>query len=981
MTLAGTSLTIGAANHSTVGFWGLQVGDVVMFTDGGAMEKHTVAAFVDPWHVTLDSAVVLTPTLAMWPLYHADGNSVQLWVATNSAAGTMTPNGYPKLTGGATETSFHLKIDFTAASIAQLRQAWFTAAPLLNYDSGGANPALMAYVGSEYSIVFTNWAVTDAGSVRPLKVAGLGTVTVGSRDAWAAYNGSWSESPGFYVGGFLHVSTTVNDYVEVNYSCQAVHDLYLGTQLGPGGGIFTVLLDGGAQADIDTLLSVAPPITARKLVASGVAAGSHVVRFTVKFNATNCYFDFAQAAVKTDVIDPPATYPGINLARDSDTGWTGFVTPFRNFDISERAGFQGDIDFFAGSLFPLKRVRSGGFFHQATISITQTLLVGDAIFVTISGISVGVGVTSLDTHTTVAQRAVNAINTLFVGVCAARTGTPGELTITLLSPINGFTLSVSLAYGSPYNPATNYGIGVFVQLSGTIYQSTQAANLGHPPASSPAWWSASSSAVSIAATGDINAGNEGVWQADNTQANPLNRGLADYLADFCTIAAAKGRTVTVAFSDEILGPPDVNTSAGAWAQRYANGATVLTSTGFGSWGAGFVESVAAGVYKQTGHGYVTGNIAHVASGLGSGVWIITVTDADHYQLTTQLFNSGSYVPAATDSVFIELQTTQCAFNPSTVTPYLAACYKQAAGIMNTAGLTPWLQFGEFLHWFFSYTEALTVAGFTNAGGLIKVQTVAAHQLATGQTAIRAGTRLVDGTGLITVVDATHFTVDGSTWPGGSPPARGTVSGGGMALYDANQAAAAVVALGRALASFYTQDDLATINAGADRDFLAARIKAHIDSIRTTVLATYAGAKFELLFPYDVCFSTCYYTDDLPYPQGGRLNRAINFPAAYLAKAGSGLDRMKMEALSWGATFRNLDSAIATMRFPLSIGTWAVADVAYLIPWFNGGCPWTAEFLASGNLGIPSINFWAGDHFVLLSPSLPLPVNASSAGVF
>jgi hypothetical protein len=60
-----------------------------------------------------------------------------------------------------------------------------------------------------------------------------------------------------------------------------------------------------------------------------------------------------------------------------------------------------------------------------------------------------------------------------------------------------------------------------------------------------------------------------------------------------------------------------------------------------------------------------------------------------YQLTTLI--SGGYTPSLGDATFIDLQTTQCTFNPSTVTPYLADCYKQAAGIISAAGLTPWLQ--------------------------------------------------------------------------------------------------------------------------------------------------------------------------------------------------------------------------------------------------------------------------------------------------
>jgi hypothetical protein len=88
----------------------------------------------------------------------------------------------------------------------------------------------------------------------------------------------------------------------------------------------------------------------------------------------------------------------------------------------------------------------------------------------------------------------------------------------------------------------------------------------------------------------------------------------------------------------------------------------------------------------------------------------------------------------------------------------------------------------------------------------------------------------------------------------------------------------VTALGRTLAAFYTQDDDPTVNGSADTNFLASLIKSHIDAIRTAVLAAYSGAKFELLWPFDVNFARCYYTPDVPYPQGGRLNRAVNLPS-------------------------------------------------------------------------------------------------------
>src|ERR1700735_5318828 len=89
---------------------------------------------------------------------------------------------------------------------------------------------------------------------------------------------------------------------------------------------------------------------------------------------------------------------------------------------------------------------------------------------------------------------------------------------------------------------------------------------------------------------------------------------------------AAAQTMTIAFSQELLAPPDVNTAAGAWAQRFANGNQVLTDTGFGSWGAGFVEAVSGSspiTIQQTGHGYITGTTGHISRSTQSGVWSIT----------------------------------------------------------------------------------------------------------------------------------------------------------------------------------------------------------------------------------------------------------------------------------------------------------------------------------------------------------------------
>jgi hypothetical protein len=314
---------------------------------------------------------------------------------------------------------------------------------------------------------------------------------------------------------------------------------------------------------------------------------------------------------------------------------------------------------------------------------------------------------------------------------------------------------------------------------------------------------------------------------------------------------------------------------------------------------------------------------------------------------------------------------------------MAAYFKQTAGIMVAAGLTPWLQLGEILHWFYSEKQNVPIA-FVTASTPVAVTTTVAHGLSTGQRVIIAGgggTLAIYGRQTITVTSSTSFTVDGSTGGGssgcgtyvGSWVGGGTVSGGGMAFYDANQTAAATAALSRSLASFWTQDDDPTVNSSADANFLAARLKTHCDTIISTTKASYTGAKFEILWPYDVNYASCYFTANLPYPQGGRLNRAVNLPSAWNTKAGSNLDRMKTEGLSWSAFYRDNTKAVETVLFPYTVLSWSKSDTRYLIPWFNGGCHWPKEYLFCVSQRTPAVNFWAFDHAVLLSwTTSPLP---------
>ncbi len=331
-------------------------------------------------------------------------------------------------------------------------------------------------------------------------------------------------------------------------------------------------------------------------------------------------------------------------------------------------------------------------------------------------------------------------------------------------------------------------------------------------------------------------------------------------------------------------------------------------------------------------------------------------------------------PVTTQTDFNGIYSSQCA-PIGNVTNYQKAVYVQMAGLQSAAGLIPWLQFGEFVWWYFSSKQNVPV-GYAAYSTPISVGVQNPHGFHTGDRVIVSGVQGMtgaNGTWHVTVTDPTHFTLDGSAANGDWTPGSGTVSGGSMGYYDPVTTAAAQAALGRSLYAFTCQDDDPTVNNGADANFLAAQLKAHVDAIREAVLTAYSNAQFELLYPNDVNNPTCYVNAQNQYPQGGRMNATVNLPAAWKTKNGSGLDRFKVEALSWGATYLNMDLAMEAVTFAFTGAlSWPLADIAYLVPWFNGTCPWKSEFQSASQLGLGLINFWAYDHLALMSWPIPFP---------
>ena len=189
---------------------------------------------------------------------------------------------------------------------------------------------------------------------------------------------------------------------------------------------------------------------------------------------------------------------------------------------------------------------------------------------------------------------------------------------------------------------------------------------------------------------------------------------------------------------------------------------------------------------------------------------------------------------------------------------------------------------------------------------------------------------------------------------------------GMGYHDADTEAAALSALGRALHTFSSPTDDPAANQ-ADADFLADRLKDHAAAIRAHVLATHAGATFELLWPADVNANVATLTGFSKV--GGRLNYAVNMPAAWKQKSGSGFARLKIEALAHSVTDHDLDKARIAIQIAFDDFSWAKADVAYLIGWFNGGAMWVDEYLIAAVREGLAVAFWAVDHLKLLRGAL------------
>lgn len=388
---------------------------------------------------------------------------------------------------------------------------------------------------------------------------------------------------------------------------------------------------------------------------------------------------------------------------------------------------------------------------------------------------------------------------------------------------------------------------------------------------------------------------------------------------------------TVAFTGSLAGTPvsGTLTANGTTAVVWVSGSTfpILVGNAITIGGTGYTVAT----YTDATHLVLT---ATVPAGVGTawsgiaiadvGVWLIDPTQTPEVNVAARNWHADLYAEVAARGLTIVTSFSMELVNPPD----------------DPAGGHVWAAR------FVDHSPVTTATGF---GGLLSTQCApeASEFLAYQKNCFKVMAGLQNAAGLTPELQFGEF----EWWF--------FANASGMAYYDAETAAAAAIALGGALHTFLTPDDDPSLHA-PDALFLRNRLRDHAAAIGTFVRATYATAKFELLYPYDVNYPSVYGR----YGLGGRLNAYVNLPVEWKTKAGSGLDRVKIEALDFGSGTHSLDLVLQAVNLATSWG-WALADVRYLFPVFNGGCPLLYEQQIAQTANTPFLTPFAMDHVCLM----------------
>ncbi|MDX2270296.1 MAG: hypothetical protein NW208_19495 [Bryobacter sp.] len=458
-----------------------------------------------------------------------DGNAIALYtVAKNerltaqSSLAPFEPHCWAApFSGGSSDVTWRVSLNFAALGVPHIRQMWFTYAPPL--------PTGAAFASTEWKAEYSNWQLSGPPEQRELKVAGLDSVRVEEASPWVEYTGAWAQTVGFYSGGYCRRSSTVGDKVEIFYACPVVHDLYVGTTLFADRATVAARLDGDASTAHNFAVSADAPIYTRRKLRTQVPAGQH--RLELEISAAGVFdFDFLEAAVPGPVPDalPARTHAGPAL--DYSTDHTYKLPPARIHWMFDQLGFAAPFNEYIGVFWWNERERSGGNIPSATLTLGGTFASGDQIILSVGGSPIGKTVFPNENLHVIARHLAYFINANLVGVWA--TATNDTVVITARSAQAAFAFPLTLDVQSATGTA---------QLSGSL-----------------------------------EGGVEGTWTIDIGKENPLNRAARDWHADFCAEAAARNREHILACSMELVNPPE------GFAAYFPDNKPVVTDVGFAS---------------------------------------------------------------------------------------------------------------------------------------------------------------------------------------------------------------------------------------------------------------------------------------------------------------------------------------------------------------------------------------------------------------
>lgn len=459
-----------------------------------------------------------------------DGNALSIYAVSKNSQLTVDKT-FAQFTGGSSDATWHVHIDFSAAGIAQVRKMWLTFAPPLAIGA--------AFEPTEWRAQFSNWSLTGPEEVRRLVVAGPGSYRIEDSNSNCAYTGKWDVEAGFFSRGYAKVATQAGARVTIQYNTAVAHDLWLGTSLYGDRGSLNVTIDGAPLASpFDTYLNTGadPAVITRRKLSAALSAGTHVVVLETR-DAKPFYFDFLELVVPSDVPDSLAPRANVSPALDYSTDHTYKLPPARIHWMLDKLGYAGPMNEYIGVFWWNQRTRSGAVIPQASVTFSGDFASGDQVWLNISGTRIGKSVFPTDSNETIARHFCSYVNATFVGLRASLNG--NIVTLTSHSPTKDFQFdlaaSVDKASGSTGN----------VTITGILRYT--------PDQIRP-----------------------GLWMVDPSQSPALNRGARDWHADFFRECHARNRTLAVAASMELVLPPSDLPA------RYHNGDPVKTDVGYGS---------------------------------------------------------------------------------------------------------------------------------------------------------------------------------------------------------------------------------------------------------------------------------------------------------------------------------------------------------------------------------------------------------------